>query len=214
MEEWKDIKGYEGIYQVSSLGNVKSLDREVKRVDGIVVHVKGRMITIRQAREGYCLVALYNKGRGKYKLIHRLVAEAFLCKPKETYEINHINHVRDDNRKENLEWCTHSQNMIDAAIFENDNYKDSHNYHGTHKCIDCGKLISYQALRCRKCSSKIAPKSYKIGHSLSANEVSESLKRNNGNFTRASKEFNMTDNALRKWCKKYNLPAHSKDWKK
>lgn len=98
-ELWKDIPNYEGLYQVSNLGNVKSLKKELKK---------------RQHRNGYLCVVLYKNKKAKEILIHRLVAMTFLNN-KNNYEcINHINGIKTDNRADNLEWCTYSHNTKEA----------------------------------------------------------------------------------------------------
>lgn len=98
MEIWKDIDGYEGIYEVSSLGRVRSHNRQGWRKEFLSGH---------ENNLGYISINL----RGKQFLLHRIVADAFL--PKDTYrtEVNHKNGIRKDNRLSNLERCTHSENM-------------------------------------------------------------------------------------------------------
>lgn len=103
LEIWKSIEGYEGKYEVSNLGRVKSLqDNKGRKREQIVV--------VNIANNGYLYVNLWKTSRAKSKRIHRLVADAF-CERHEGDEcVNHKNGVKTDNRAENLEWCTYSYN--------------------------------------------------------------------------------------------------------
>ena len=102
-EIWKDIEGFEGLYKVSNLGNVKSLNY---RRTG-----KERILKGRKDGNGYLLVNLSKNNIIKTHKIHRLVAAAF-CENHHGYkEVNHINEDKADNRAENLEWCSRSYNM-------------------------------------------------------------------------------------------------------
>lgn len=100
-EIWKDIPNYDD-YQVSNLGNVKSLNYNHTKKEKILVPVKHK--------NGYLCVYI----NGKIKSIHRLVAETFLNNIENKPDVNHINGKKDDNRVENLEWCTKSENMQHA----------------------------------------------------------------------------------------------------
>lgn len=218
MEEWRDITGYEGYYQISSKGNVRSLDRTLINSIGVESSVKGKEIHKSLVGAGYYQVNLYKDGKKLNKYVHQLVASAFISNPKNYSEINHIDYNKENNCVENLEWCTHLENMIDLSNKKYDGYKDSHNKLSTHKCKDCGKEISYKATRCITCSNKLKTNirnasSYKNGRPLAKEEIYNALTINKGNFSKSAKRFNMTDNSLRKWCKKYNLPTHSRDWK-
>ena len=105
-EEWRDIKGYEGYYQVSNYGRVRSLDRVI---DNRII--KGKLKCIKYSKLGYCIVSLYKNGTPKFYLIHRLVAEAFIPNINNFPQINHKNEIKADNRVENLEWCDSSYNI-------------------------------------------------------------------------------------------------------
>lgn len=113
MEIWKDIKEYEGLYQVSNLGRVRSLDRTYiayNRFCDIETYIKGKILKNVYNKKGYQYVGLHKDGKRKNIFVHRLVAETFLPNPDNKPCVNHINTVRDDNRVENIEWCTHKEN--------------------------------------------------------------------------------------------------------
>ena len=211
MKEWRYISGFEGKYMVSSCGNIKSVDRDISYPNGAKEHIKGKELYQTTVNSGYKQVILYFNGKRYHKYVHQLVGNAFIDNPRGLTEINHKDYNKSNNNYTNLEWCTHLENIIDLRNKKSDGYKDSRNTNGTHKCIDCGKLITYKSTRCRQCEGKYRAANNK--DAIKKEDLTESLNRNNGNFTRASKEFGMTDNSLRKWCKKYGLPTHSKEWK-
>lgn len=109
IEIWKDVPGYEGRYQVSNLGNVKSLPKEKKGTLG-GSYVTAEKILSAATVNGYKKALLYKDGKRIFHSVHRLVAIAFL--DNQLAEVNHINGVKTDNRVENLEWCSSQQNVI------------------------------------------------------------------------------------------------------
>ena len=109
-EQWKDIKGYEGLYEVSNLGNVRSLDRTVKRGQGYTIK-EGRVLTpFYEKKKGYYQVVLAKDGKAKTYRVHRLVAIAFLENPYNYTDVNHKDEVKTNNNVDNLEWCTRKYN--------------------------------------------------------------------------------------------------------
>lgn len=102
METWKDILGYEGLYQVSDLGNVRSLNW---RNRGIT-----KNLYLKHQNRGYFQVELAKNGKRRTFTVHRLVAYHFVPGFREGLVVNHLNEDRQDNRAENLEWVTQSEN--------------------------------------------------------------------------------------------------------
>lgn len=113
MEKWKNIRGYEGHYQVSNLGRVKSLSRISMHSTGSEMVLKEKILKT-FGNKGYINCKLYADNIGKTMSVHRLVANSFIENPKEKLEVNHINGIKNDNRLENLEWCTRSENLKHA----------------------------------------------------------------------------------------------------
>lgn len=109
-EEWKPIKGFEGLYEVSNQGRVRSLDRIIIDEIGRNRLYKGRIMKPRDNSKGYHFVGLYKNGVIKTPTVHRLVAEAFIPNPDNKPEIDHLNTNRKDNRVENLMWATSKEN--------------------------------------------------------------------------------------------------------
>lgn len=109
-EEWRPVLGYEGAYEVSSMGRVRSVDRLINHNYGGKRKKPGRVLRLRKNGNGYMRITLYVDGKERSHVVHRLVCEAFIGKRPDGKEVNHINGVRDDNRAENLEWVTKSEN--------------------------------------------------------------------------------------------------------
>ena len=117
-ELWKDIQGYEGLYQVSNMGRVRSLDHETtysRKGIPITTRRKGQMLRPVTRRHGYLGVMLYGKGGHKTRgfttfSVHQLVARAFVDNPNNYDEINHIDEDKTNNRADNLEWCDRKYN--------------------------------------------------------------------------------------------------------
>lgn len=113
-ELWKPIKGYEGLYQVSSKGRIRSLKRTKKNKWGGIIQVKERVLANGISGQGYINVLLYNNGNRRTYKAHRLVAEAFISNPDNKPHVNHIDGNKENNSIENLEWCTIKENNIHA----------------------------------------------------------------------------------------------------
>lgn len=110
MEQWKVIKGFEG-YEVSNLGQVRSIDRTIVFSDGRIRTFKGHLKKLTTGSSNYLLVDLTIHHKSYKKLVHRLVAEAFLPNPNNLPQINHKDENSLNNNVENLEWCSAIYNI-------------------------------------------------------------------------------------------------------
>lgn len=108
MAEWRDIKGFEGLYQCSDEGEVRC----VERINCRGYNMNGKILKVCLNRHnGYLRVGLHKNGKQYSYLVHRLIAETFLPNDDPTKEVNHINECKTDNRVSNLEWVSHTVNV-------------------------------------------------------------------------------------------------------
>lgn len=144
MEEvWKDIKGYEGLYQVSNLGNVRSIERKVDyRIKGTYAIKPSILLKPSINKNGYLSVALSKNNKIKRMRVNRLVALNFISNPNKKPQVNHIDGNKSNNNVNNLEWCTNSENQLHA-------YKSG--LHKIQKGIECH---SYGLKREKSASAK------------------------------------------------------------
>ena len=110
-EEWRPIGGYEGLYEVSNLGRVRSVDRYVKSKGESYWLRKGKMLSPAKDKNGYLKVNLYCNGKCKTINVHRLVAQEFIPNPDNLPQINHKDEDKTNNRVDNLEWCDAKYNI-------------------------------------------------------------------------------------------------------
>lgn len=141
-EIWKDIKNYEGLYQVSNLGRVRSLDVRTYQKNKFgkfqyVLH-KGKILKLQKQRNGYFTIDLHINGKFERKIIHRLVADAFIPNINNYQYINHKDSDISNNTVENLEWCTQKYNIKYAYDFGN---KIPPNMRSVNQIDDNGKII-------------------------------------------------------------------------
>lgn len=108
-EIWKSVEGFEGLYEVSNLGRVRSLDREVRNRGGIAVK-RGKILSPKNVNTNYKAVNLWKKNKGYMRLVHRLVAIAFLPNPENLPQVNHKDEDPSNNNVNNLEWCDSAYN--------------------------------------------------------------------------------------------------------
>ena len=109
-EEWKDIKGFEGWYQVSNLGQVRSVERQINN-NGTLQTYKSHILKQSITNKGYYYVVLYKNSKGYHKNIHRLIAEHFIDNLNNLPCVNHIDGDKKNNSLSNLEWCSHQYNI-------------------------------------------------------------------------------------------------------
>lgn len=130
---WRDINGYEGLYQISDTGEVKSLERTRVGKNGSTVIVTECIRKQKTDKDGYKEVALCKDGKMKYYRVHRLVAEAFLENPNDYTIINHKDENPANNNASNLEWCTQQ-------------YNRQYSLHKSSTVIECNRVI-YPSIR-------------------------------------------------------------------
>ena len=111
-EIWKDIKGYEGIYQASNMGNIRSLYFYNNRYK--TKHYRKKLMKQSEDKQGYKIISLSKNKKQKTYKVHRLIAQTFIKNPDDKKEVNHIDGNKSNNEINNLEWCTRSENQIHA----------------------------------------------------------------------------------------------------
>ena len=162
-EIWKDIIGYEGYYQVSSLGRVRSLNRTVRNHLGFTF-AKGKVLS-GIPRNGYIRVQLFKDGKFKNYSIHRLVANAFVDNKNNMPEVNHKNEDKSDNRFNNLEWCSRKQNCNYGTRSERQSKKisknilqltiDGHLIGNFKSAIEASRLLGFKSNHISECCNGI-----------------------------------------------------------
>ena len=127
-EHWKPIIGFEGLYEISDLGRVKSLSRYVKSKANSKMKIPERILKTGKNKCGYALVVLMKNNKRHNKLVHRLVAKAFINNPENYAVVNHIDGNKHNNSLENLEWCTSKENIHHAMRIGLRNDKGENNW--------------------------------------------------------------------------------------
>jgi len=147
MEIWKDIEGYEGYYQVSDLGKVRSLNRVVAHIKNGPTKYKGRLLKPGLNNKGYKQVNLCRTRKSKMRTVHKLVAEAFLSNPENFPIVMHLDDNPLNNMPSNLKWGTQQDNMADMDA------KGRRAKSKTERaifCIETGEFFSGQKAAARK----------------------------------------------------------------
>lgn len=161
METWKDIKGYEGKYQVSNKGRIKSLSRAIPHLGSFRIIPERIMTQHVSSTNGYYMVSLCKDNKYEWMLVHRIVATAFIPNPNNFPYINHKDEIKTHNNVENLEWCTPSYNMnysnvrekqIDAISKEVEQYDFDGKFIKRYKnCCEAGKELDVHPSVIRRC---------------------------------------------------------------
>lgn len=159
-----------------------------------------RIITLTDNHIGYRFIKLANKN----KYVHRLMYETFVGSIPDGMQINHINHKKDDNRLENLELVTASDNQRKARL-----------YHGKKllpTCLKCGATVKRKHITdyCSRCKPYKNENNWRKIHDRPTKKQLDRLIREHS-FVAIGKMYNISDNAVRKWCRTYGLPSRRQD---
>lgn len=160
VEIWNSIPEYEGYYEISNLGRVRSLDRLVKNRWGSMTSLEGAIIQLAISGNGYVYVGLHIDGKQNNCFVHRLVMTAF--KGRSDLFINHKNGIKTDNRPENLEYCTASENVKHAYDTGLNSARGPKNSRSKLTEVDVMEIIDY--LDNSDLTQKEIAKKYSIGY--------------------------------------------------
>lgn len=136
--EWRDVVGFEGLYKVSSNGDIASLDKPKIHPKGSEYIKKGIMLKLSTDKDGYKVVSLRKNLTIKMLKVHRMVAQAFILNTLNKKTVNHIDGNKTNNLASNLEWNTHRENTIHRSSFKNKTSK----YSNIHLCNTTKKWIA------------------------------------------------------------------------
>ena len=206
----KDIPGFEGFYTVSSDGIIRSVDRFVNNQNG-QSFIRGRLIKASPDRTGYLRVGLSKNGKVKTFSVHRLIAEAFIDNPLGYTEVNHIDHNKLNNRIGNLEWCSRKENMQKMRTHYT-SIGTMCSFTKVNFCSICGKPFPTKKRNQKRCSKDCVRKTSFEKFNLTSESLYAQLKELT--FVELASKYGVTDNAVRKWCQKLNIPSRSSYYRK
>ena len=207
IEQWRPIEGYEGLYQVSNLGRVRSLGNDKKRKEKILRPLMNNC--------GYLLVNLSKEGKQKMFSVHRLVAQTFIPNPEGLPEINHRDENPSNARAENLEWCDHRYNMNDGTRTERatKNRLRTRINNGTYDSEMCGiDRKEYERLKYQKNRERILEyqrERYQKNREQILEQKQEYYQKNRERILEQQREY-YQKNRLKK--KKNNHPSEESLW--
>ena len=217
---WMRYNGklYEGEFQVSNLGNIRSVDRYVDchgKHGDYKQFTKGHPLSTFVASQ-YLHTQIYEHRKGKHILIHKAVLESFVPNPdpKIYTDVNHKDENKLNNRLDNLEWCTKSYNQrYYAEKHVEDRLKNLHGEDYKYvpreerPCLICGKMTKNSKYCSQQCL-KIAQRKTKRATKEELKEMIRSM-----SFLKIAKMYDVSDNTIRKWCTYYGLPFKTEDIK-
>ena len=220
--QFKDVVGYEDLLYVSSDGRVFTKDRYVENVNGHVSFLKGKEKIGADNGIGYLQIKVCFENKSKSKYIHRLVAEAFLENPDNLPFVNHKDGNKKNNSVENLEWCTHKDNIAHAFSTGLLKRKHKHNIK-EYNCDNCGKSFSRRENNLTKnnkrnfCTKECNLEKFKSNNRKISKKPEKEVLLDlilNNSMLQVGKMFGVSDNSVRKWCKSYDLPSNKEEIKK
>ena len=185
-EEWRDVVGWEGLYQVSNLGRVKSLSKRIVYKDGRVYVHPPRVMKNQKISTGYRSVMFYGANGKKQYYVHRLVAETFILNPNNLGDVNHKDGCKTNNILINLEWCSRSDNIKHA-------YKN-------------GLSLAHMDEAIKECSRPViqyAPSGEIIAEYSSANKAAKASGYNQGQISKYCRVENKKHSTYKGYIWKY-----------
>lgn len=167
IEEWRDIPGYEGFYQVSNLGNVRSLDRVVTTSHGLTRSLPGKLLSVGTGKSNYPEVRLSVSSKTRLYAVHQIVALAFLGPRPEGMVVCHWDGDSKNNKLENLRYATQTENAFDAVRHgthsesKKTHCKNGHEFNSENLITNIGKHGRIRR-KCRICSNRSKMKHYAL----------------------------------------------------